>query len=491
MAGVFFNRAVECPPLSEIIGLQRQNLVKANIIRHASGLALYKLLWQQVGIGLETISNRAELTQFPYINSASIRQAYERYSIAEIVNLENTRLWASTSGSTGKAKWIPYSDSDLETFEQALMRDLYRQNGKMQAHCVLSFTSPAPFVGDMLTNLAIIAHTRLNLHQEMISVGLSEVESAVNLAQQRRVDVLIAFPSVAMKMADEIRLHLKSEVARQWRETKNPKWYLASLYFKIKKPLARDFFNLRYGLFSGESIHPYRKALRREYGFEPYETYALTEFPCLNMDCEQHDGIHIWSDCCVPELIPQSELEKEENIPGYLPQAIFLDEAAAGTRGEYVITTFSQALPLVRYRTSDVMQIVSTERCACGRTHPRVRVLHRLDDIINMGLIRFSIQELENEMAHVGRHGVVRQWQIMLGRQGYKPSPRLIIEAAGVTNAEAMVEEVKECLGRIEILQKGIDTGLVLPTEIVLSPGIEPVTTATGKLRRVIYAASW
>jgi phenylacetate-CoA ligase len=487
----FFNRAVECLPLAEIIGLQRQNLVKADIIRHACDSALYKECWQQAGIGLKAISNRTELTQFPYINSASIRQAYARYSIAEIVNMENTRLWASTSGSTGEAKWIPYSDSDLEIFEQALMRDLYQQRGKVQAHCVLSFTSPAPFVGDMLTNLAMIAHTRLNLHQEMISVGLSEVESAVNLARQRRVDVLIAFPSVAMKLADEIRLHLKHEVERQWRETKNPKWYLASLYFKIKKPLVRDVFNLRYGLFSGESIHPYRKALRRDYGFEPYETYALTEFPCLNMDCEQHDGIHIWSDCCVPELIPQYELEKEESIPGYIPKAIFLDEAAASTLGEYVITTFSRALPLVRYRTSDVMQIVSTERCPCGRTHPRIRVLHRLDDIINMGLIRFSVQELENAMAHVDRHGVVHQWQIILERRGYKPSPRLIIEAADMTNADAMVEEVKECLGRIEILQKGIDTGLVLPPDIVLSPEIEIVTTATGKLRRVIYAANW
>lgn len=54
----------------------------------------------------------------------------------------------------------------------------------------------------------------------------------------------------------------------------------------------------------------------------------------------------------------------------------------AGTRGDLVLTHLrKQAQPLVRYATNDVMEIVSTDQCECGRSTFRFRLHGRADDM--------------------------------------------------------------------------------------------------------------
>jgi phenylacetate-CoA ligase len=488
MSQKFFDKDRECIPLKGLVELQQANLRAAEIVKYASTSALYKDSWQKAGFAPVPINDRRQLKQFPYINSASIKQAYAQHEIYDVVNMRHARLWCCTSGTTGAGKWIPYSDTDIEMFMEMLMRNFYQYGSPYR---VLSFTSPAPFVGDMLANLGIFAQARYSFHQELIPIGFSASPEVINLARKRRADVLLAFPSVAMRAAEELVKRVKPEIERMWHETKSLKFWLIGLLFKIRKPSARDIFKFRYGLFNGEAVDPYRNALQKNYGLEPFDTYALTEFPCLNMDCAIHDGVHIWSDCCVPEIIPENELEKEENIPGYVPQALFLDEASAGMKGEYVVTTFNRALPLVRYRTSDLIQVSSTTQCSCERTHPRVKFLRRLDDIINMGIIRFSVQEFESILKQVQKYGSIEQWQVCMTRQDYKPLLKLMVTGVNISDSKLFIDDIRQNIFKIRILQTGAEGGLVCQPEISIEDKIDIITTVTGKLRRVIYAKDW
>jgi phenylacetate-CoA ligase len=491
MTREYFDPDIECLPLGKLIELQQRNLLHADIIRSAAKSVIYRDAWQQAGIKPEALRDRGGLRGLPYINSAVIKQAYLKYNVADIVDMEHARLWSCTSGSTGTAKWIPYSDSDLEYFNQILMRNFFLQGGRGEKHCALTLTSPAPFISDALTSFGVMTQTQMPTLNEAIPVGLNDIRGVINLAQQRKADALISFPSIAMRMAEEISGSIKSEVSRRYRETGNLKYLAAKLLFSLKKPSVRDIFKLRYGIFSGESIAPYREAIRRHYGLEPFATYTFTEFPCLNIECWEHRGIHIWSDFCVPEVIPQSELEKEEACPGYIPAALFLDEAPAGMQGEYVITSFSQAFPLIRYRTADLVLVKGSDACVCGRTHPRIEVLRRLDDIINMGLIRFSIHELTMALSAVERYGSVDNWQLQMKRDGYKPLPEMHVTGKNISDAPLFINEVKEQLMSIKILKQGVDSGLVFQPVVVLEERIKDETTPTGKLKRVVYAGNW
>ena len=491
MAKIFFNEEIECLPLKDLVLLQEANLRASEIVKYAGNSALYRDIWQKTGFAPSSIDNRNQIKDFPYINSAVIKQAYAQHELSEMVNLRYARLWSCTSGTTGTGKWIPYSDDDIELFENILMRNFYQRAGIGKPHRVLAFTSPAPFVADMITNLGVMAQAKYGLRQEIIPIGLSVSPDIVKLARKRNVDALISFPSIAVKVAESITSKVKDELELLFRNKRTFKTRLLRFVLYFKKPSVRNVFKLRYGLFSGEAVDPYRSVLKKQFGLESYETYAFTEFPSLNMDCEYHDGIHIWSDCCVPEIIPEQELEKEDNTPGYTPQAIFLDEAPAGTTGEYVVTTFNRALPLVRYRTSDFIRVVSAAPCKCGRTHPRIKIVCRLDDVINMGLIRFPLTDIEEALSQVQSYGSINQWQVNLSRREYKPHIKLIVTGTDISDSQAFIEDIRERLYDIKIFKAGVDGKLICTPEICLEKTVNIIMTATGKTKRIVYDSSW
>ena len=56
-----------------------------------------------------------------------------------------------------------------------------------------------------------------------------------------------------------------------------------------------------------------------------------------------------------------------------------------GVVGEMVLTHLAkEAQPLVRYRTSDLLEILGVGPCACGRTGPRFRVIGRADNMLHV-----------------------------------------------------------------------------------------------------------
>jgi phenylacetate-CoA ligase len=57
----------------------------------------------------------------------------------------------------------------------------------------------------------------------------------------------------------------------------------------------------------------------------------------------------------------------------------------AGAIGEMVLTHLEkEAQPLIRYRTSDMLEILDHKPCKCGRTGFRFRIIGRSDDMIHV-----------------------------------------------------------------------------------------------------------
>jgi phenylacetate-CoA ligase len=57
-----------------------------------------------------------------------------------------------------------------------------------------------------------------------------------------------------------------------------------------------------------------------------------------------------------------------------------------GAIGELTLTNISKkAQPLIRYRTADIVEIVDTDTCLCGRRSFRFHVKGRSDDMIVVG----------------------------------------------------------------------------------------------------------
>ena len=143
---------------------------------------------------------------------------------------------------------------------------------------------------------------------------------------------------------------------------------------------------LALGLFGGE---PWTEGLRAEIerviGLKAMNFYGLSEMcgPGVAAEClVARSGLHVQEDHFLVEVIdPDSGAT-----------------VAAGGEGELVLTTLTkEALPLIRYRTGDLVSITS-DPCECGRTTVRLMELRgRRDDM----LIVRGVNVFPSQVEHV------------------------------------------------------------------------------------------
>jgi phenylacetate-CoA ligase len=132
---------------------------------------------------------------------------------------------------------------------------------------------------------------------------------------------------------------------------------------------------LRLGLFGGEAgldDPALRTRLKQTWGLEPRNAnFGVSDvFSNFAAQCEHDTRLHfIAGDVLHPELV-----EPDSGQPLAM---------ADGATGELVLTHLvRECQPLVRFRTGDIITVDATERCRCGCTGFRFRVVGRSDDMI-------------------------------------------------------------------------------------------------------------
>jgi len=176
----------------------------------------------------------------------------------------------------------------------------------------------------------------------------------------------------------------------------------------------------------------------------------------LGMDCTAHDGLHVWEDHYIVEI-----LDPKTHQP-----------VADGEIGELVVTALTrEALPVIRFRTADLTRVISRQPCQCGRTHVRIApITGRLDDMLIVKGVNFFPVQVEQALMTIP--GVRPHYQIIIEDDHGVKDVRVNVEVdEGVTGF--MVERVlKEALG-------------FSPKGDVFKPGELP--RQEGKAQRVFY----
>ena len=143
----------------------------------------------------------------------------------------------------------------------------------------------------------------------------------------------------------------------------------------------------------GASIPATRARIEAAFGGQAYDLPGLTEIAAWGFECEARSGLtHVHEDYCYPEVLD------EEDRP-----------VGPGGRGELVFTSlYRKAMPLLRYRTRDVVQLADRP-CPCGRTLVAFEggVHARLDDMKKVrGIIVYPRRIEEIVRPHAGRRRV-------------------------------------------------------------------------------------
>lgn len=168
--------------------------------------------------------------------------------------------------------------------------------------------------------------------------------------------------------------------------------------------LPRDS-KVRRVIVSGEpagSIPATKRLIEEMWGAKCGDTAGMTEIGTIMIyECEkQPGGTHIIEDHFIEEVLHP---ETQEPV-GY------------GEKGERVVTSFGRGfIPLIRYRTKDLVEKVSHSECTCGRTSDIYRggILGRVDD---MKAVRGTNVYPRAVEAIVREHPEIEEFQIILTR---------------------------------------------------------------------------
>ncbi|MGI8506469.1 MAG: phenylacetate--CoA ligase family protein, partial [Solirubrobacteraceae bacterium] len=197
---------------------------------------------------------------------------------------------------------------------------------------------------------------------------------------------------------------------------------------------------------SGEpagSIPQTKALIEEQWGAKAFDTAGMTEIGTIMVfECSQQPGgTHIIEDHVIEEVIDPHTLEP---VP-------------YGEAGERVVTSFGRgAIPLLRYRTGDLVCKVPAARCTCGRGFDIYEggILGRVDD---MKIIRGTNVYPRAIEAIVREFPEVDEFQTVITREGVRDEITLRVECKSDWENERWDELASALQKRLALGHEGLN----------------------------------
>ncbi|MDG6243157.1 MAG: phenylacetate--CoA ligase [Methanolobus sp.] len=413
----------------ELAQLQSKRLKKTAASVYEN-VAFYRDKFRQLGIGPDDIRSVEYISKLPMTRKTDLRDNYP-FGLFAVPKKDVIRIHAS-SGTSGKPTVVGYTKNDIENWSDLMARNL-TMVGLDNDDVFQNAVNYGLFTGG------------LGFHYGVERIGAMTVPSGTGNTC-RQLEMMMDFGVTAMHCTPSYALYL-AETAREMDIV--------------------DKLSLRVGCFGAEPWSSNtRKQLENALDIKAYDSYGLSELmgPGVAFECEEQDGLHIWSDHFFVEVLDENG-----------------EQVAEGEKGELVLTSLSkEALPIIRYRTGDITRLLESE-CSCGRTTPRIsRLLGRADDMLIVRGINVFPSQIENVIVRIPE--VTEHFQVILDRNA-KMLDEITVKVELEENA--FTGELKDLAAVRRHVQNELKSVLNIRTNVELAEkGTIPRTE--GKSKKVI-----
>ena len=425
----YWNKHVETLSRDEIIAIQTKEL-KEMVQYIYTNVPFYFKKMQEKGVTPQDIKTLSDVKYLPFTTKQDLRDHYP-FGLFAAADQDIIRIHAS-SGTTGKPTVAGYTQSDLDNWSELMARSLVcaKVDPKSVVHVAYGY---GLFTGG------------LGAHYGVEKVGACVVPMSGGNTQ-RQLMLLEDFKASNICCTPSYALNLAEAYLANHENTKG--------------------LSLKTGVFGAE---PWTNAMRKEIekllNIEAFDIYGLTEMmgPGVAMECTCHEGLHVWEDHFLAEIIG----EDEQPLP-------------AGEEGELVFTTLTKkGMPLLRYRTHD-LSALNTDVCACGRTHARMRrVKARTDDMLIIRGVNVYPSQIEHTLLKI--EGLTPNYQIVIDRVDTLDTIEIQVELAKNLVSDT-VKELEKLRSHIE---SQIAAEVLIHAKVKLcQPG--SLARSEGKAKRVI-----
>ncbi|NPD20723.1 phenylacetate--CoA ligase PaaK [Alterinioella nitratireducens] len=418
--------AIEIASLDEIRALQLDRLQWS--LNHAyENVAMYRKRFDDAGVHPADLKSLSDLAKFPFTYKTDLRDNYP-FGLFAVPREQIARIHAS-SGTTGKPTVVGYTRNDLSNWADLVARSM-RASGTRPGDIVHVAYGYGLFTGGLGAHFGA---ERLGCTVVPISGGMTERQ--VTLINDFKPGTIMVTPSYMLNILEGFR----------------------------KAGLDPRACSLDVGIFGAE---PWTNAMRTEveaaFDMHAVDIYGLSEImgPGVANECvETKDGLHIWEDHFLPEII---DPETGDVLPD-------------GEMGELVFTTLTkEGLPMIRYRTRDLTRLLPGTARSMRRME---KITGRSDDMIILRGVNVFPTQIEEQVLATG--GLASHFQIELYKAGRMDAMRVHVEAT----LDAADELSRTAATRM--LVKRIKDVVGISTEVIVGdPGA--VERSQGKARRVV-----
>lgn len=427
---MYYQPDIETMSREDLEALQLERL-QALVKRVYQKIPFYKESFDKAGINPEDIKSLADLTKLPFTVKQDMRDAYP-FGLFAVPRKDVVRVHCS-SGTTGTATVVGYTQKDLENWGDCFARALYG------AGCGPESTLQIAYGYGLFTGGLGAHNGGERAGCTVLPMSTGNTKRQVRLMKDFDVDCLCCTPSYALNIA---------EVAQE-------------------EGYDVHEFPIHAGILGAEPCSEATRAeIEQKMGIQVYDIYGLSEVmgPGVACECEKQHGLHVCEDQFIIEILDPKTLQP---VPD-------------GEWGEVVFTTLcKECSPLVRYRTRDISRILVGE-CECGRTFRRMdRIAGRTDDMMILRGVNVFPSQIEEEI--VSFPEIAPQYQLILTTKGTLDHAELRVE----TVPEFPFDEIRRLEKLKKDLQKALKENLQIAVDVKI---VEPKTIerAEGKAKRII-----
>ncbi|WP_410674543.1 phenylacetate--CoA ligase PaaK [Amycolatopsis sp. cmx-4-68] len=397
-------------------------------LRHAyANVPAYTRKFDAAGVHPDDCKELADLAKFPFTTKQDLRENYPFGMFA--VPQDQVRRIHASSGTTGKATVVGYTERDIDTWATVMARSIHAAGGR-PGHKVHVAYGYGLFTGG------------LGAHYGAEKLGCTVIPASGGMTA-RQVQLITDFRPEVIMVTPSYMLTLLDEFERQGVD-----------------PRASS---LKVGIFGAE---PWTEQMRAEieerFAIDAVDIYGLSEVmgPGVAQECvETKDGLHIWEDHFYPEVIdPYSE-----------------EVLGGGETGELVFTSLTkQALPIIRYRTRDLTALrPGTARPAFRRMD---KVTGRTDDLIILRGVNVFPTQIEEIVLRTP--GLSPHFQLVRSTRGRLDHLTVRVEARHDASGDDRSRAASE-------LVSGVKDGVGVTVSVdVVDP--DTLERSMGKMRRIV-----
>ncbi len=412
---------IEIASVDEIRSLQLERM-KWSLGHAYEHSPFYRTHFDEAGVHPSDLRDLADLERFPFTVKDHLRETYPFGMLA--VDRSQLRRVHASSGTTGKATVVGYTQRDLDMWSNVVARSI-RASGGRPGHMVHIAYGYGLFTGGLGAHAGA---ERLGCTVVPVSGGMTDRQ--VTLIVDFAPDIIMVTPSYMLAILDE---------------------------FERRKIDPRST-NLKAGIFGAE---PWTDSMRREiegaFDIHAVDIYGLSEVigPGVANECvEAKDGLHIWEDHFYPEVI-------DPRSGRVLPD---------GEQGELVFTSLTkEALPIIRYRTGDLTRLMPGTARSMRRM---AKVTGRRDDMMIVRGVNVFPSQVEELLLEID--GLTAHYYIELTRPARLDEMTVHVERspdAPEVPTELLAQRIKERIG--------------VTANVQIEPP-RTIERSSGKARRVI-----